>query len=71
MTVHCRCHRMVSRERRGRSSVAQGLTGLEHEGESCAIRQVEEFWASDRQEVVAKYPSEEERDCVSGQTMQT
>jgi len=61
---------MVSRERRGRSSVAQGLTGLEHEGESCAIRQVEEFWASDKQVTVAKYLSEGERDRVSGKTMQ-
>ena len=50
---------MVSRERRGRSSVAQGLTGLEHEGESCANRQVEEFRASNQQGTVAKYLSEE------------
>ena len=50
---------MVSRESRGRSSVAQGLTGLEHEGESCTNRQVEEFRASDKQGTVAKYLSEE------------
>jgi hypothetical protein len=62
---------MVSSESRGRSSVAQGLTGLEHEGESCTNRQVEEFRASDRQGAVAKYLSEGERDRVSGKTMQT
>jgi hypothetical protein len=33
---------------RGRSSVAQGLTGLEHERESCTTRQVEEFRVSDK-----------------------
>jgi len=56
---------------RWRSSVAQRVTGLEHEGASCTNRQVEEFRASNKQGTVAKYLSEEERDPVSGQTMQT
>ena len=51
--------------------VARGLTGLEHEGESCTNRQIEEFRARNKQGTVAKYLSEEERDPVSGQTMQT
>jgi hypothetical protein len=41
------------------------------ERESSASLQVEEFRASDKQGTVAKYLSEEERDRVSGQTMQT
>jgi hypothetical protein len=39
---------VVSRESRGRSSVAQGVTGLKLKGEGCTIRQVEEFRVSDK-----------------------
>ena len=35
------------------------------EGGECAIRQVEEFWANRKQGAVAKYLSEEPKDCVS------
>jgi hypothetical protein len=33
---------------RERSSVGQGVTGLQHDGEGCTIQQVEEFRASDK-----------------------
>lgn len=33
---------------RGKSAVAQGITGVQHEGEDCTIRLVEEFRASDK-----------------------
>jgi hypothetical protein len=36
----------------------------------CAIRHVEEFWASEKGGTVAKYLSEEERDRVHGHAMQ-
>jgi hypothetical protein len=47
--VHCRCHKMVSSDGTGRSSVTQGVAGLPHEGEGCTVRSVEEFRASDEQ----------------------
>ena len=58
--VHRRCHRMVSLERRGRSSVAQGVTGLKHEREGCTIRQVEEFRASDQSGDCCQIPQRRE-----------
>ena len=58
--VHRRCHRMVSRESRGRSSVAQGVTGLRHEGEGCTIRQVEEFRVSDKSGDCCQIPQRRE-----------
>ena len=39
---------MVSRESRGRSSVAQGVTGVTHEGKGGTIQQGEEFRVSDK-----------------------
>jgi hypothetical protein len=56
--VHCRCQRIASRERRGRGSVAQRVTGIKHERAGYAIEQVEEFRASDEQGTVAKYLSD-------------
>lgn len=56
--MHCRCQWKISCECRGRSSVAQGLTGLEHEGVSCTNRQVEEIRASSKLGTVAKYLSD-------------
>jgi hypothetical protein len=38
--------------------------------EGCTKRQVEEFWANHKQGAVAKYLSEEPKDCVSGTMMQ-
>lgn len=46
---------------RRRSSVAQGVTRVTHEGEVCTIRQGEEFRANAEQGTVAKYLSDEKR----------
>ena len=62
---HCRCHRLVVAGCRGRCSPVQVLTGIEQVREGCTNRQVEEFWAHRKQRAVAKYLSEEPKDCVS------
>jgi hypothetical protein len=52
----------VAPDDRGRSSVAQGLTGLEHVRERCTIRQVEEFRVSDKSGDCCQIPQRKSRD---------
>lgn len=58
--MHCRCHKMVSSDGTGRSSVTQGVAGLTHEGEGCTVRSVEEFRASDEQGGCCQMPQRRE-----------
>jgi len=54
---------MVAPDGRGRSSVAQGVTGLEHQRKSYTVRQVEEFWVSDKSGHCCQIPQRMERYC--------
>ena len=63
--LHCRCHRMVSPDGRGRRAVAQGVTGVKHEREGCTIRQVEEFRASDQSGDCGQIPLSEGSNTVA------
>jgi hypothetical protein len=63
--VHCRCQGIITVENRREKPIAPGLTGIEHDTESCTIWQVEEFWVNDKCGHCCQIPQHMYRDMVS------